>query len=74
MSPTKVFVVFDWYRQQIVGSYSSLEKAKEFAAEHEVFSKRSGNEVRWVVIENIIDADPTSTSNIVYHDCYENQK
>lgn len=74
MSPTKVFIVFDWYQNQIVGSYSSLEKAKESATEYEMVSKRLGREVKWTVIQNFIDADPTPFSNVVYDDCYENQK
>lgn len=74
MSPTKVFIVFDWYQQIIVGSYSSLEKAKEYAEYYEVDCKRLGREAKWMIIENIVDGDPTPYSNVVYDDCFENQK
>ena len=74
MSPTKVFILFDWYNSQVVGTYSSLEKAKESGAEYEVVSERLGKKAKWMVIENIVDADPTPHPNIVYDDCYENEK
>lgn len=69
-----VFIVFDWYQNRIVGTYSSLEKAKKLAEEYSANSKRLGTESKWEVIENIIDADPTPYSNIIYDDCFENQK
>jgi hypothetical protein len=73
MSPS-VFILFDWYQGQVVGTYSSLELAKESGKEYEVISKKAGKEAKWTVIENVIDADPTLYSNIVYDDSYENQK
>lgn len=73
MSPS-VFIVFDWYQGKIVGTYSSLEKAKEFAGYYEVDCKRLGREAKWTVIENTVDADPTQYSNVVYDDAYENEK
>ena len=73
MSPS-VFIVFDWYQGKIVGTYSSLEKAKEYAGYYVVDCKRLGREAKWMVIENTIDADPTQHSNVVYDDAYENAK
>jgi len=73
-SADKVFILFDWYNSEVVGSYSSLEKAKESGEEYEAISKRAGKEAKWLVIQTVLDADPTLYSNIVYDDCYENQK
>ena len=73
MSPS-LFILFDWYQSQVVGTYSSLEKAKESGKEYEVISKIAGKEVKWTIIQTVLDADPTLYSNIVYDDSYENQK
>lgn len=74
MSPTKVFIVFDWYQSQIIGTYSSLEKAKDVAEEHEAYCKNFDTEVKWFIVENYIDGEPTRYSNVVYDHAYENKE
>jgi hypothetical protein len=72
MSSIPVFIVFDWYQNVIAGTYSSLEKAKEFAQEYSAHCKIKGKQAKWVIIENEVDGDPTHYSNIVYDDDFEN--
>jgi hypothetical protein len=62
---TSVFIIFDIYDSNIVGTYTSLELAKKHA-----FIKYK-NKGFWCIIENKLDDEPLNHLNIVYENDYD---